>query len=149
MKIAVVSDTHGLLREEVIENLSGCNYIIHAGDIGSKDIIDKLNSISKTIIVRGNNDNCEFANEIELTEKITIEGLNIFVIHEIKNLPRNLENIDIVIYGHSHKYSLENKNNITFLNPGSCGKKRFSLPLTMAILSIDNGNIEVEKIDIK
>lgn len=148
MIIGVISDTHGVLRGDVIDRLSGCDYIIHAGDIGSEDIIKKLKEIAITIVVKGNNDLEDWTKSLNEREKINIGGKNIFIIHEIKRLPRYLEGINIVIYGHSHKYSLENEGDVTFFNPGSCGKKRFSLPLTMGIIKIEGEKVKFEKIDL-
>ncbi|MGL5381677.1 metallophosphoesterase family protein [Clostridium sp.] len=148
MIIGVISDTHGVLRDDVIDRLSGCDYIIHAGDIGSEDIIKKLQEIAVTIAVKGNNDLEDWTKSLNEREKINIGGKSIFIIHEIKRLPRYVDNVDVVIYGHSHKYSLENEGDIIFFNPGSCGKKRFSLPLTMGIITIKDEKIKIEKIDI-
>lgn len=148
MKIGVISDTHGLLRNEVIDNLKGCEYIIHAGDIGNKDIIERLKEIGKIIMVRGNNDNEEWTHDVPKVLRINIEGIDILIIHELKKLSKASRKADLIISGHSHRYFHEAKENVIFLNPGSCGKRRFSLPLTMATIDIDHGNVIINKVEI-
>lgn len=149
MKIGVISDTHGLLRDEVIENLQGCDYIIHAGDIGSEEILDKLQGIAKTFAVRGNNDKEGYALKLPDFKEIEMDEVLIYVTHNKADIPKELREIDLIIYGHSHKYSEDNIDGIIYLNPGSCGRKRFSLPLSMAIVEVNLDNIEVKKIDIQ
>lgn len=148
MRIGIISDTHGLLREEVVKNLEGCDYIIHAGDVGSIDIVDKLNKIAKTFIVKGNIDKTGELKKLPEYREIEMDETLIYLTHNKEDIPEELREIDMVIYGHSHKYSEEKREGIIYLNPGSCGKKRFSLPLTMAIAPINLGEIEIEKIDI-
>lgn len=149
MKIGVISDTHGLLRDEVIENLQGCDYIIHAGDIGSEEILDKLQGIAKTFAVRGNNDKEGYALKLPDFKEIKMDEVLIYVTHNKADIPKELREIDLIIYGHSHKYGEDNIDGIIYLNPGSCGRKRFSLPLSMAIVEVNLDNIEVKKIDIQ
>lgn len=148
MKLGVISDTHGLLREEVVKYLERCDYIIHAGDVGSIDIVDKLNKIAKTFIVRGNIDKTGELKNLPEYKEIEMDEALIYLTHKKEDIPEELREINMVIYGHSHKYSEERKEGVIYLNPGSCGKRRFSLPLTMAIVSINLGKIEIEKIDI-
>lgn len=147
-KVGIISDTHGILREEVIMNLQGCDYIIHAGDIGKEEILSQLREIAKIIVVRGNNDKDEWSNSVNRSEKINIAGVNIYIVHDKKDIPRYLNDIDLIVFGHSHKYFDETVGDIRFFNPGSCGRKRFSLPLTMAICTIDNSKVYIEKIEI-
>ena len=145
MKIGVISDTHNVLREEVVDYLADCDAIIHAGDVCKEEIIIQLNEIAKTFVVRGNNDNFEgLADHLELE----LGGININVVHDKKDIPKPLDNFNLVIYGHSHKYEEEIKDGITYLNPGGCGRRRFSLPLTMAILIIEDNQFTINKIDI-
>ena len=148
MKLGVISDTHGLLREEVIEYLQGCDYIIHAGDVGNKDIIDKLESITKTFVVRGNNDKDEWGLTLPEYREIEMDEILIYLVHDKADIPKDLKEVDLVIYGHSHKFSNEKIDNIIYLNPGACGRKRFSLPLSMAIVEVNLDDIRVEKIDL-
>lgn len=148
MKLGVISDTHGVLRDEVIEKLQGCDYIIHAGDVGSKEIIDKLESITKTFVVRGNNDKDQWGLTLPEYREIEMDEVLIYVVHDKVDIPKDLKGVDLVIYGHSHKFSNEKIDNIVYLNPGSCGRKRFSLPLSMAIVEVNLDDIRVDKIDL-
>lgn len=150
MRLGVISDTHGVLREEVLINLEGCDYIIHAGDVGGEEIIEKLDKIAKTFVVRGNNDGDSLGKKLPDYREIEMNEVLIYVLHNIDYLPNNLREVDLVIYGHSHKYNEEKKDNIIYLNPGACGRKRFSLPLTMAIVDInDESDIKITKIDLE
>lgn len=118
MKLGVISDTHGVLREEVVERLQECDYIIHAGDIGNKDIIDKLESITKTFVVRGNNDDDEWGLTLPEYREIEMDEILIYLVHDKADIPKDLREVDLVIYGHSHKFSNEKIDNIIYLNPG-------------------------------
>ena len=148
MKLGVISDTHGVLRDEVIEHLTGCDYIIHAGDVGNKDIIDKLDNITKTFVVRGNNDKDEWGLTLPEYREIEMDEILIYLVHDKADIPKDLKEVDLVICGHSHKFSNEKIDNIIYLNPGACGRKRFSLPLSMAIVEVNLDDIRVEKIDL-
>lgn len=149
-KIGIISDTHGVLREEVLMHLEGCDVIIHGGDIGSLEIIDRLRQIAPLFVVRGNNDQEDWANEIPEIKRFEIEGIRFLLIHNRKEIKGKLakEEVDIVIFGHSHKYYNEVEEDIRYFNPGSCGRKRFGLPLTMGILKIENGAQDYTQIDL-
>lgn len=148
MKLGVISDTHGVLRDEVIEYLKQCDYIIHAGDVGSKEIIDKLNSIKKTFVVRGNNDKGSWGDTLSEYREIEMDEVLIYVVHNKTDIPKDLKEVDLVIYGHSHKFCEEKVDEVIYLNPGACGRKRFSLPLSMAIVDVNLGEIEISRIDL-
>lgn len=147
-KVGIISDTHGLLREEVIKILKKCDFIIHAGDIGCKNILEDLKKIAPVYVVRGNNDLDNWANEIELSIYFKIGNLRFYLIHDRSDIKGDIKDVDIIIFGHSHKYSYEKIGNTLWLNPGSCGKKRFNLPLNLAILNIQGDDYSVDKIDI-
>lgn len=149
MRLGVISDTHGVLRDEVIKNLEGCDYIIHAGDVGGEEIIERLDKIARTFVVRGNNDGDSWGIKLPYYKEIEMDETLIYVVHKKDDIPSELREVDLVIYGHSHKYSEERIDNIIYLNPGSCGRKRFSLPLTMAIVDINIDRIDIRKIDIE
>ncbi len=146
-KIGILSDTHGLLRPEVLETLQGCEYILHGGDINKKSILDRLNTIAPVIVVRGNNDK-EWAKDIPETFRGVICGLHIFMVHNKKYIPENLLNTDLIIYGHSHRYEEKKIGGMLYLNPGSCGPRRFHQEITLAILHVGDkpGEYSVEKI---
>ena len=146
-KIAVLSDTHGLLRPEVLDRIVGCDAIIHGGDINKPEIIDRLNEIAPVYAVRGNNDK-EWAENIPESLTFQLEECRFFVIHNKKYVPTDLNDADVVIYGHSHKYAEQMRGGVLWLNPGSCGKRRFDQEITFAMMTVDGSKIEIEKITI-
>lgn len=148
-RIAVLSDTHGLLRTEVKELLATCELILHGGDINSQKILDELKEAAPVYVVRGNNDK-EWAEHLDNELTITLFGLRIYMVHNKKHCNSDLSGIDLFIYGHSHKYEEKTVDGVHFLNPGSCGPKRFRQPVTMAVLEIDekNGDWQIQKIDL-
>lgn len=135
-RIGVLSDTHGKLREEVVKILRGCDVILHAGDINTPKVMESLREIAPLYIVRGNADK-EWAEGLpeSLTEEIC--GLRVFMVHNKKYLPKEIGNFDLVVFGHSHKYEERREENCLFLNPGSCGPRRFSQPVTMAVVEVE------------
>lgn len=145
--IAILSDTHGLLREEVRARLAVADCIIHAGDIDNSLIYHEMERLGEIYVVRGNNDK-NWAENLPESITVTIEGVCFFIVHNKKDVPEDLSNIDVVIYGHSHKYSQEMIDGVLFLNPGSCGKRRFDLELTMCGMTVNAGQYQFEKISI-
>ncbi|MGM9660348.1 MAG: metallophosphoesterase family protein [Faecousia sp.] len=143
-RIAVLSDTHGLLRPEVVSAITGCDAIIHGGDINKPEILDRLEEIAPVWVVRGNNDK-EWAAHIPATLTFQIEDCRFFLVHNKKEVPKDLTGIDVVIFGHSHKYFEQTIDGRLWLNPGSCGKRRFDQEITFAILTVDGKNPSVEK----
>lgn len=150
-RIGIISDTHGLLRPEVEETLQGCEAILHGGDINKPEILDKLNRIAPTYVVRGNNDK-EWAKELPETLSVSLCGIGFFVVHNKKYIPKkeeDLKDIDIIVYGHSHKYEEKQEGGRLLLNPGSCGPRRFTQPITFAVLAVgDDGAYKVEKVEV-
>lgn len=146
-KIGVLSDTHGKLRQEVIDVLQGCDRILHAGDINTPGVLEKLQEIAPVSAVQGNADK-EWAQTLPVMLDEEIFGLRVLMVHNKKELPANLAGYDLVIYGHSHKYE-ERRESCFFLNPGSCGPRRFSLPVTLAVVEVeDDRTFRVVKKDI-
>lgn len=141
LKIGIISDTHNVLKEVVINDLKDCDYIIHAGDIVKKEILDELQQLTKVCVVKGNNDNLDLNEE----EYFEIAGHSFYLIHEL----HQKKDVDFYIYGHSHQLACYQKGKTLYLNPGSCGRKRFSLPLTYLILYLNENNYEIviKKID--
>ena len=133
-KIAVISDTHNLLRPEVLSALEGCEVILHAGDISTPEIYDRLQNIRTIYAVRGNNDR-NWASEIPLVLQFELYGIQICMTHIKRNIPKD-HNADLVIYGHSHRYSCSRERDTVYLNPGSCGPRRFNQEITMAVLKL-------------
>ncbi len=147
-RIGIISDTHGLLRPQVLENLRDCEAILHGGDINSQQILDKLGEIAPVYAVRGNNDK-EWAGHLPEFTKPELFGIRFFMIHNKKMISDNLDDRDIIIYGHSHKYEEKHIGRQLWINPGSCGPRRFAQPITMAVLEVeDDGSCSVRKIDI-
>ena len=146
-RIAVLSDTHGLLRPEVLTAIDGCDAIIHGGDINNQKILDQLSALAPLYVVRGNNDK-EWADHLLESIAIQIEDCVLFVVHNKKFVPSELHGIDAVIFGHSHKYAEQMIDGRLWLNPGSCGKRRFDQEITLAILMINGKELSVEKIII-
>ena len=147
-RIAVLSDTHGLLRPEVVEAIAGCDAIIHGGDINKPEIIERLKEIAPVYVVRGNNDKA-WAEHIPATLTFQIEDCRFFLVHSKKEVPKDLTGIDAVIFGHSHRYFEENIDGRLWLNPGSCGKRRFDQEITLAILTVDGSTLSAQKILIQ
>ena len=147
-KIGILSDTHGLLRDEVIRVLEGCDVILHGGDINRQEILDELEKIAPVYVVRGNNDK-EWAERLLVFLDIEILGLHICMTHKKKDLPKDLESYDLVVCGHSHKYEQKQTGSTLLINPGSCGPRRFNQDITLAILTLsEDSGLKVERIDI-
>lgn len=147
-RIAVISDTHGILRPEIIDTIKTCEVILHGGDIDKPEIISRLQALCRTYAVRGNADK-DWAEELPDELETELFGFRIYMVHNKKDIRKELTGIDIVIYGHSHKYEEKSDGKITFLNPGSCGPRRFHLPVTMMVLTLypDEHRFETQMID--
>ena len=147
MKLAILSDTHGLLRPEVVEYLKSADAILHGGDINKPGIVDELRQYAPLYIVRGNNDK-EWAEAIPHDLTVSLGGVSFYMVHNRKEVPPDLSKVDVVVFGHSHKYVQEEKNGLLWLNPGSCGPRRFHQEITMMMAEVADGHIQVEKITI-
>jgi len=148
--IGVISDTHGLLREQVKSRLRGCALIVHAGDVDSPSVLTELRAIAPIVAVRGNMDRGYWARELEEVEYVDIGSAKLCVLHDrgalnVRSLPAGT---NIVIYGHSHKPHVQHLDGVLYLNPGSAGPRRFGLPISMALLHVRPGDIEPELIEI-
>ena len=147
MKLAILSDTHGLLRPEVVEHLKTADGILHGGDINKQEIVDQLRQYAPLYVVRGNNDKA-WAEDIPHHLTVTLGGVTFAMVHNKKELPADLTGVDAVVFGHSHKYVQEEKDGVLWLNPGSCGPRRFHQEITMMTAEVEDGSIRVEKITI-
>ena len=145
MNLIILSDTHGLLRPAVLELLTSADVILHAGDINSQAVVDKLSSFAPLYVVRGNNDR-EWAGDIPHDLTVTLEGVRFYMVHNKKDVPAELDSADVVVFGHSHKYSEEQRGDVLWLNPGSCGPRRFHQEITLMRAQVSGGSIQVEKI---
>lgn len=146
-RIGIISDTHSLLRSEVLEVLRGCDCIFHAGDVTIPQILDELRPLGSLYAVRGNNDRGE-TGKLSGSLSFTIEGIKFFMVHDKKDVARNLSSAQVIIFGHTHKYFEKVIDGKLWLNPGSCGYQRFGQEATMAVMTVDNGKYQVEKIVI-
>ena len=144
-RVVILSDTHGLLRPQVLEHLSLADVVIHGGDINTQAIVDTLSGYAPLHIVRGNNDK-EWAEHLPLSLTFSIEGVHFFLVHNKKDVPADLHGVDVVVYGHSHKYSQEEKSGALWLNPGSCGKRRFYQEITLSLMTVEGDHFQVEKV---
>jgi putative phosphoesterase len=151
MIIGVISDTHGLLRVEAMGALRGAEHILHAGDIGDPDILDQLRQLAPVTAVRGNVDKEKWARKLPLTKAVEVAGVSIYVLHNLEELDVKLEaaGFGVVVYGHSHKPKMEEKNGVLYFNPGSAGPRRFKLPVSMGRLVIEDGRVRGELIELK
>ena len=147
MNLIILSDTHGLLRPAVLELLRSADTILHAGDITSQAIVDQLSSLAPLYVVRGNNDK-EWAAAIPHDLTVTLDGVRFYMVHNKKDVPADLTGADVVVFGHSHKYSEERRGDVLWLNPGSCGPRRFHQEITLMRAQVTSGSIRVEKIVI-
>jgi putative phosphoesterase len=139
--VGVISDTHGLVRPEALAALGGCERIIHAGDIGSTDVLDALAAVAPVSAVRGNNDHFAGASRIPETEVVEIGGCRLYVLHDVHELDLDpgAAGFAAVIAGHSHRPAIEDRGGVLFLNPGSAGPRRFKLPVAVARLRVRDG----------
>jgi putative phosphoesterase len=144
--IGVVSDTHGLLRPEAVARLKGVDRIVHAGDIGSAEVLRALAELAPLTAVRGNNDTADWARVVPPTATLRVGDITLYVLHDLHELaidPR-VEHMDVVISGHSHKPVLKNEDGVLYLNPGSIGPRRFKLPVAMGRLVVEGQRVSGE-----
>ena len=145
IKIGVLSDTHGLLRPAVLEVLRSCDCILHGGDVNKPEILDTLRSIAPLYVVRGNNDG-EWAEDLPQSLTGTLGGVPVFMVRSKKDVPADLGDARVVVFGHSHRYLEQQRDRRLWLNPGSCGRRRFDQEITMAVVTVDGGALRVEKL---
>ena len=142
IRVAVLSDSHGLLRREVIAELQDCSHILHAGDIIRETDLDELNVYGSLYAVLGNNDvYMPWSGRLKAVLRFTIGGVRFLMTHERWDVPRDLSGVDVVVYGHTHRFAQENIDGRLWLNPGSCGPSRFGSEASMAKLDIKSGRI--------
>ena len=150
LRVGLVSDTHGLLRAEARAFLSGCDYIIHGGDVGAAAVLEDLEALAPVIAVRGNNDHQPWADDLPETELIRLGGIFVYVIHDLSQLDIDPAALGIraVISGHSHKPLIDERAGILYVNPGSCGRKRFKLPVSIGELLIEGSDVRARLVEL-
>jgi uncharacterized protein len=148
--VGVISDTHGLLRPEAVAALRGADLIIHAGDVGAPEVIDALRKQAPTFVVRGNVDKAHWADALPMTAQVEVGGLVFHVLHDISELDLNPAAIGYaaVVYGHSHRPSIEMREGVLFLNPGSAGPRRFKLPISIARVRVAGQQLRPEIVEL-
>lgn len=150
MIVGVISDTHGLLRPEALEALRGSELIVHAGDVGDARVLDHLRAIAPTIAVRGNVDTEQWARTLPITEVVDAGGLLLYVLHDLATLDVDARaaGFAAVISGHTHRPRADVKDGVLYLNPGSAGPRRFTLPVSLAKLRVDGAHLSHEIIEL-
>jgi putative phosphoesterase len=141
VRVGLISDTHGLMRPEALAALAGCDALVHGGDIGTPEVLEALAAIAPVTAVRGNNDTAAWGVALPEIARLEIAGVRILVIHDVKALDPALakDEADVVVAGHSHKPLVEAREGVLYVNPGSAGPRRFTLPITLAHLDIAGG----------
>ena len=151
LRIGVVSDTHGLLRAEAVARLQGVDHILHAGDVGDPAILDALRAVAPVTAIRGNIDTHGLCAELPPTDFIELGGAVFYLVHSVADLDVNpvVAGIQVVVSGHSHRAEIRGKDGVIYLNPGSIGPRRFSLPVTMAFVTVKGGRAvpEIVRLD--
>ena len=150
MRVGIVSDTHGLLRPEVLPALTGVEHILHAGDVGDISILERLRELAPTTAIRGNIDTHGACATLPATEAVELDGRLVYLVHSIADLDLDpiAAGITLVVSGHSHKASLQQRGPTLYLNPGSCGPRRFRLPITLAVAEISPTTLEVQIVEL-
>lgn len=147
--IGVISDTHGLVRPQAIEALAGVDMILHAGDIGNSAVLDKLRDIAPVVAVRGNNDRGEWAELLPHWEVVEIGAVSIYMLHDLKEIDISpAGTFQVVISGHSHEPVVEERRGVLYVNPGSAGPRRFSLPISLAHLKVEGTAVNAKLLEL-
>jgi uncharacterized protein len=148
--VGLISDTHGLVRPEALAALDGSEFIIHAGDIGRPEVIDDLQAIAPTFAVRGNIDTQDWATALPPTEAVEVGEVLFWVLHEIAHLDLDpaAAGFAAVVFGHSHQPSIETRDGVLYVNPGSAGPRRFKLPVTVARARVSGRRIQAEILEL-
>jgi putative phosphoesterase len=148
--IAVLSDTHGLLRPELLPAIATAEHILHAGDVGDPAILDALRQIAPVTAIRGNIDSSGPCAALPATEALELGGCLVYILHNLDelDLDTGAAGIAVVIYGHSHRPSIETRDGVLYLNPGNIGPRRFQLPISFAWLRIEDGVPSAEIVEV-
>ena len=147
--IGVISDTHGLVRPQVVEALAGVDMILHAGDIGDSAVLDTLREIAPVVAVRGNNDKGEWAESLPDWEVVEVGAVSIYMLHDLKEIDINpVGTFQVVISGHSHQPVVEERRGVLYVNPGSAGPRRFTLPISLAQLRVKGTEVNAELFEL-
>ena len=150
IRIGLISDTHGLLRPEAVDALRGSDFIVHAGDIG-EGVLEPLSTIAPVTAVRGNNDRAPWAGRLHETELLRFGEVTLHVLHDLADLAIDPEaaGIDVVVTGHSHRPKVERRGGVLYVNPGSAGPVRFTLPVSVAVMQIVGRDVNVRVVELE
>ena len=150
MIVGVISDTHGLLRPQAVDALRGSDLILHAGDVGAAEVLDALRLVAPTTAIRGNVDTAIWATALPATDVISVGGVEIYMLHDraALDLDPKAAGFAAIVFGHTHRPGAETRDGVLYLNPGSAGPRRFTLPVTVARLTIADGQVSHEIIDL-
>jgi putative phosphoesterase len=151
MLIGVISDTHNLVRPEALEALHGVDQILHGGDVCQPHVLEALREVAPVAAVRGNRDSSEWADALPMELTLEFAGARIYMVHILKSMTIDpaADGIRLVVSGHSHRAGMREKQGVLYVNPGSAGPRRFSLPISLARLTIDDGRLDVEFVDLQ
>jgi uncharacterized protein len=148
--IGIISDTHGLVRPQVEKIFTGCDQILHAGDVGDESVLKQLDRIAPVVAVRGNMDRGPWSRSLPLNEMVEIAGIFFYVLHDLHELDvePSAAGIHVIVNGHTHQPKIIRRQGILYLNPGSAGRRRFNYPVSVATACIENGNVVPRIIEI-
>lgn len=149
-RVGLISDTHGLLRPQALAALRGCDAIVHAGDIGDPAVLAALSAIAPLTAVRGNNDHGAWAEALPERAVLTVDAVSLLVLHDLKQLGRGMAAAghQVVVAGHSHRPRVERRDGVWWVNPGSAGPRRFSLPVTVGELCITGAQVQARIVEL-
>ena len=149
-RIGLIADTHGLMRPQALEALAGSDFILHAGDIGKPEILDALRELAPLAVIRGNNDDVPWADDIPERVTLTLAGVDVHMLHILPELDLETAGaaVRVVVSGHSHKPLIETRDGVLYVNPGSAGPRRFRLPISVGRLTLDAGQIQDEILEL-
>ena len=148
LRIGLISDTHDLVRREALAFLAGSDRIVHAGDVCRPEVLDVLAAIAPVIAVRGNNDRGAWAARLRESELVELAGIRLYAIHDLARItiePR-AAGVAVVVSGHSHRPLVERRDGVLYVNPGSAGPRRFSLPISIGELTIAGGDVSARTV---
>jgi putative phosphoesterase len=150
-RVGLISDTHGLLRPEAVAFLRGSDFIVHAGDIGDADVLRALNALAPLTVVRGNNDRGPWAERIAETQVLQIGEVLVYVLHNLAELDLDpaAAGFRVVVSGHSHRPSIDERDGVLYVNPGSSGPRRFSLPIAVGELEVAGRSVKAKLVELE
>lgn len=146
--IGIISDTHGLVRPQALDALKHVGLILHAGDIGKQEVLDTLQQIAPVVAVRGNNDKGEWAESLPDWEVVEVGDVSIYMLHNVNEIDINPSGFQVVVSGHSHQPSIKEHRGVLYINPGSAGPRRFTLPISLAHLHVNGERVEANIVEL-